>query len=192
MNSYKKDSQPKEMFKTTCNKCKKDAEVPFKPSGDRPVLCQDCFKEERDSDRGDREMFKVNCSKCKQDAEVPFKPSGDKPVLCRDCFSKERGGDNKRGGDRGSFRDNKRSDDAHPQANAGDFRKIQKQFEALNKKVDLIIKSMDLDTTSIEKQTYVADPTFAEPQAVSVEPKKEVKEGDLKKALDGALNENTA
>jgi CxxC-x17-CxxC domain-containing protein len=34
---------PKEMFKTVCSDCKKECEVPFKPSGDRPVYCKDCY-----------------------------------------------------------------------------------------------------------------------------------------------------
>ena len=33
-----------EMFETTCDKCKKRCEVPFRPSGERPVYCSDCFK----------------------------------------------------------------------------------------------------------------------------------------------------
>ncbi len=34
---------PKEMHKATCAKCQKTCEVPFRPSGDRPVYCHDCF-----------------------------------------------------------------------------------------------------------------------------------------------------
>lgn len=32
-----------EMFKATCSRCGGVAEVPFQPSGDRPVYCRDCF-----------------------------------------------------------------------------------------------------------------------------------------------------
>ena len=32
------------MFQATCADCKKDCEIPFKPSGDRPVYCQECFR----------------------------------------------------------------------------------------------------------------------------------------------------
>ncbi|NTU47005.1 hypothetical protein HGA88_05250 [Candidatus Roizmanbacteria bacterium] len=31
-------------YKATCGKCRKDCEVPFRPSGERPVLCRDCFQ----------------------------------------------------------------------------------------------------------------------------------------------------
>lgn len=31
------------MYGAICADCKKDCEVPFKPSGDRPVYCRECF-----------------------------------------------------------------------------------------------------------------------------------------------------
>ena len=37
----------REMFKATCADCKKECEVPFKPSGDRPVYCKDCFSKRK-------------------------------------------------------------------------------------------------------------------------------------------------
>ena len=33
-----------EMFEVTCDKCKKRCEVPFRPSGEKPVYCSDCFR----------------------------------------------------------------------------------------------------------------------------------------------------
>jgi CxxC-x17-CxxC domain-containing protein len=38
---------PKQFFPATCAECGKETEVPFKPSGDRPVYCRDCFKSRR-------------------------------------------------------------------------------------------------------------------------------------------------
>ena len=35
-----------EMHEVTCDKCGKQCEVPFKPTGDKPVLCSDCFRKE--------------------------------------------------------------------------------------------------------------------------------------------------
>ncbi len=32
------------LFKAVCSQCASDCEVPFKPSGDRPVLCSNCFR----------------------------------------------------------------------------------------------------------------------------------------------------
>ena len=37
----------KEMHKVTCSDCGKETEVPFKPSGDRPVYCRDCYQKHR-------------------------------------------------------------------------------------------------------------------------------------------------
>ena len=34
------------MFTVTCDKCGQDAEVPFKPSGDKPVYCSSCFRKD--------------------------------------------------------------------------------------------------------------------------------------------------
>jgi CxxC-x17-CxxC domain-containing protein len=36
--------QPREMHTVTCAECGKETQVPFKPSGDRPVYCQECFQ----------------------------------------------------------------------------------------------------------------------------------------------------
>jgi len=34
---------PKQMHKVICADCGNECEVPFKPTGDRPVYCRDCF-----------------------------------------------------------------------------------------------------------------------------------------------------
>lgn len=51
----------RQMFKTTCSNCGKDCEVPFKPTGSKPVYCRDCFRtmgggfdSRRTDDRGSR------------------------------------------------------------------------------------------------------------------------------------------
>jgi CxxC-x17-CxxC domain-containing protein len=33
-----------EMHNATCSKCAKACQVPFKPTGNKPVLCSDCFR----------------------------------------------------------------------------------------------------------------------------------------------------
>ncbi|MCH2315930.1 MAG: zinc-ribbon domain containing protein [SAR202 cluster bacterium] len=40
---------PREMHPTVCAECGKDTEVPFRPRGDRPVYCDDCFRRRRAS-----------------------------------------------------------------------------------------------------------------------------------------------
>lgn len=44
-----------ELFTATCSACKKSCEVPFRPSGDKPVFCSACFGKNRDDNaREDR------------------------------------------------------------------------------------------------------------------------------------------
>jgi len=39
--------EDREMFKATCAECGKECEVPFKPAEDRPVYCQDCYRNKK-------------------------------------------------------------------------------------------------------------------------------------------------
>ena len=45
----KYDGRPREMHKVTCADCGKESEVPFKPTGDRPVYCKECFSKRKDN-----------------------------------------------------------------------------------------------------------------------------------------------
>lgn len=104
------DRGPREMHKATCDSCNQECEVPFRPTGERPVFCRECFgKQDGGNDRGndrapsrfnsdphgtrvsfgDKPMFKADCAKCGNTCEVPFRPSGDRPVYCRECFGKD-------------------------------------------------------------------------------------------------------
>ncbi|MEK7680491.1 MAG: CxxC-x17-CxxC domain-containing protein [Patescibacteria group bacterium] len=90
----------------TCAKCGAHiSQLPFQPSGDRPVYCSECnraFRQTRGDDRGGRpasrgprQMFSVDlkCAGCgAQISELPFQPSGDKPVYCRDCMQARKNG----------------------------------------------------------------------------------------------------
>jgi len=37
----------RQMFPAICAECGQDTEVPFEPSGDRPVYCSDCYRKVR-------------------------------------------------------------------------------------------------------------------------------------------------
>ncbi|MFA6105062.1 MAG: CxxC-x17-CxxC domain-containing protein [Patescibacteria group bacterium] len=93
----------------TCAKCGTHiSQLPFQPSGDRPVYCSECnraFRQTRTggNDRGGRsfggasngprQMFDVNltCASCGTAiTQLPFQPSGDKPVYCRSCLQARR------------------------------------------------------------------------------------------------------
>lgn len=41
---------PRQMHEITCSNCGKNDSVPFQPRGDRPVLCGDCFRKQRDGE----------------------------------------------------------------------------------------------------------------------------------------------
>lgn len=85
-----------------CAKCGTHiSQLPFMPSGDRPVYCNECnraFRATRPMDnnrgpRAPRQMFQVNltCAECGTAiTELPFQPTGDKPVYCRNCMQSRR------------------------------------------------------------------------------------------------------
>jgi len=41
------DAPPRQKFKVKCADCGKMTEVPFKPAGDRPVYCKECYMKRR-------------------------------------------------------------------------------------------------------------------------------------------------
>jgi len=103
-----RDSERPTMHHAICSDCGNDCEVPFKPSGTKPVLCSNCFaiqrgEEPRSFSGRDREfsapsnrrerdfsapktMFKAVCQECHNECEVPFRPTAGKPIFCSDCF----------------------------------------------------------------------------------------------------------
>ena len=46
---YGYDRPPREMHDATCARCGKETQVPFRPTGARPVYCSDCFRLVRSS-----------------------------------------------------------------------------------------------------------------------------------------------
>jgi CxxC-x17-CxxC domain-containing protein len=38
------------MYPAVCDKCGQQCEVPFRPTGEKPVLCNNCFRGNRDYD----------------------------------------------------------------------------------------------------------------------------------------------
>ena len=43
-NQRNDSNQPREMFDAPCANCGNVAQVPFRPTGDRPVYCKDCYQ----------------------------------------------------------------------------------------------------------------------------------------------------
>ncbi|OGF25075.1 hypothetical protein A2303_05635 [Candidatus Falkowbacteria bacterium RIFOXYB2_FULL_47_14] len=170
-----------QMHDAICAECGRQCEVPFRPSGDKPVYCSDCFGkkdnsgggrfERKDSGRsgfGNKQMFKAVCDKCHRDCEVPFRPTGDKPVYCSDCFGKSE----KAGGSGG-------------QAGADQYKK---QFEALNNKLDSIIKILSLNfsaekTVKEKPVTHVIEKIAEKKNGKKIKPKKKEILKKIKKAI---------
>ena len=42
-----RERRPRELFEAVCADCGKTASVPFRPSGNKPVYCSDCFQNHR-------------------------------------------------------------------------------------------------------------------------------------------------
>jgi CxxC-x17-CxxC domain-containing protein len=45
--SGSRQNGPRQMYPAVCAQCGRDAEVPFEPRGDKPVLCNECFQTQR-------------------------------------------------------------------------------------------------------------------------------------------------
>ncbi len=132
-----KDSGKPTMHHAICNNCGKDCEVPFKPTGGKPIYCSNCFEKSQNEDpkkfgkeRSDRKfksgdsrkrsfdnrdsvVYNAVCDNCGIDCEVPFRPTKGKPIYCDKCFgiTKEK-----------------------------DTDQLKKEFEILNKKLDEILE----------------------------------------------------
>lgn len=128
--------EARQTFKAVCADCGRDCDLPFKPSGSRPVYCRDCFKkhspEESGGERyesrgdsrrgGDRPMFSAVCDNCDKTCQLPFEPKQGKEVFCSRCFEdKEKGADMTK----------RKSNGNGAQANS--------QMDAINAKLDKIL-----------------------------------------------------
>jgi len=49
-----RDGRRAEMHDAVCDKCGKNCKVPFRPSGEKPIYCSDCFEGQGGRDGGRR------------------------------------------------------------------------------------------------------------------------------------------
>lgn len=49
--SFEERRERTELFDAVCDKCGKECQLPFKPSGDKPVYCRDCFRNKGEGSR---------------------------------------------------------------------------------------------------------------------------------------------
>jgi CxxC-x17-CxxC domain-containing protein len=51
--SHSKVAGGLELFEVTCDKCGRKCDVPFKPTGNKPVYCRSCFRENESAEPRD-------------------------------------------------------------------------------------------------------------------------------------------
>ena len=102
--SKKGGSSRPTLYSATCSDCGNRCQVPFKPMGNKPVRCSDCFqgvKGSNDSSHShgnsrrfndkprfqEKQMHAATCADCGNQCQVPFRPTGDKPIYCSNCFA---------------------------------------------------------------------------------------------------------
>jgi CxxC-x17-CxxC domain-containing protein len=75
------DRGPVTMHKAICDECHKECEVPFRPSGDKPIFCSECFSSKRgNEDRGPRKDFGNDRAPKRDFNDRPAQPSFVKSV----------------------------------------------------------------------------------------------------------------
>lgn len=151
------------MHKAICSECGASCELPFRPTGDRPVFCSECFKkhdsggERRERPRFEnKQMFDAVCAKCGKKCQVPFRPMPGKTVFCDDCFGK---GGNKDSGE------------------------VIEQIKMLNGKIDKLIKILapnavieKTEKPEIKREVVIKKtvPAKQEKKKIKITPKKAV------------------
>jgi CxxC-x17-CxxC domain-containing protein len=132
----------------------------------------------------DYQMHKTTCSKCGGVAEVPFKPTGEKPVLCRDCFGKKRGDNNDRRGRRDDHGRGRDFGSDRRSAPSVDFSVVTERIDLLHKKIDKIMKALDIKEPFQTKDVFRAHKEELKPKIPKRAP---VEEGALKEAVEKIL-----
>jgi len=177
---HRSDDRP-QMHNAICSKCGASCLIPFKPTGNRPIFCNDCFRLEsknshtgdirnrRPSSREERPMYDAICSKCGNRCQIPFPPRSGRDVYCSHCFE-----ENEKG-----------------KGNSANTSSNTTQFAALNEKLDKILdllqtadsnkKAGQVESEITNQNTQVSE--SAEPIAI----KKKVTKKKVKKDVEASL-----
>ena len=105
--------EDREMFSAVCDNCGKDCEVPFKPTGNRPVLCNSCFKNKDERGFSDRQEKRPSFRENRDDKFSDKRPSFNHKESNTNAVSKE------------------------------DFNELKRQLEYVNSKLDKVLKSLE-------------------------------------------------
>lgn len=66
------------MHKATCAECGNSCEVPFRPSGDRPIYCSSCFEKRRNENDNSRGPASRNFGRPKFEEKRSYSGGGDR------------------------------------------------------------------------------------------------------------------
>ncbi|OGG21202.1 hypothetical protein A3D03_04765 [Candidatus Gottesmanbacteria bacterium RIFCSPHIGHO2_02_FULL_40_13] len=73
-----RDGMRPSMHKAVCAECGRDCEVPFMPSGDRPIYCSNCFEKRRNEDGNSSDSGRRNFSRPNFDNRRSFSGGGNR------------------------------------------------------------------------------------------------------------------
>jgi CxxC-x17-CxxC domain-containing protein len=144
------------MHSAVCASCGKSCEVPFRPTGDKPIYCSFCFEKEggapprrRESsgrmEKESRKMFTAQCDSCNSRCEVPFRPSGDKPIYCSSCYENVE-----------QSRGDKKTNREKSGVTRADIAMLGDQLISINSKLEKMILALipeEKKTVSVKKET---------------------------------------
>lgn len=143
-----RDRSPKpQMFSAVCDNCGKDCEVPFRPTGEKPVYCKDCYQKMNGGEGNSRGF-------------------SDRPAFSERRYNND---DVYHRSDRPKTQVY-RADDASAEAknaekaekkdrNATKFAEFTEQLQALNSKLDAIITALGAQEKPTAKKTAAKKPT---------------------------------
>lgn len=147
-----REDRESRMFSTTCDECKKECEVPFRPTGDKPVYCSNCFGNKREGSSFE------NLSRDARGGR------GSREV--RDS----RGGREER-----ESRDFSPAPQPRPQVDDRKIDEIKRQIDTLSSKLDKLIETIGRNTSPAPVVQAKAEKKIEKVEKVVVAPKKEVK-----------------
>ncbi|CAN5164911.1 hypothetical protein BH09PAT1_BH09PAT1_6630 [soil metagenome] len=164
-----------QMHSATCSRCGKACMVPFRPTGNRPVFCSDCFKTEagdparRTDDRTrqtptDRQMYDAVCSKCGNRCQVPFQPRPGKQIFCSHCFEQKEKGES-------NFQEKPRNNEDLTLINAK-LHKILRLLEASKPSAAVSARKTQEEIKAEPTEEVVKEPSKKAPAKKKASPKK--------------------
>lgn len=147
------DRGPVTMHKAVCDECHKSCEVPFRPSSDKPVYCNDCFGGKRGNEAPRREF---------SNDRAPRREFNDRPAPSQSSsFAKP----------------------ASAGMGNDMSKQLSEMNSKLDRLINGIEKLSQLKTVAQASVMKVSAPVIAKTPVVKVAPKKVVTKAPLKKAV---------